>query len=248
MQAREVIRDAALVLSLLAATVAANAASYQHVGAIDPVSEGWTLNDYTGLGGFVGPGVDSEAFWRTQGNAGGVQRYLQGLAATDVSDSTGWTYTARVKASLATDILEASFGVIDGQEWWQIHLLTGPAAGVYLMNADASKGPQLSGLDPSVDYHTYQIVFDPAGAGGLGEATYYVDGMATGSRTRGQNFSAGVAGLYRLDFGDNDRGATASDSQWSLVRFELGQNPVPEPGSILLIGLGGLLLARRRSK
>ncbi|MBP7937019.1 MAG: PEP-CTERM sorting domain-containing protein [Phycisphaerae bacterium] len=248
MRARNLIRGVEVVLGLLTVAAVAGAAPYQHAGSTDPASEGWVLNDYTGLGGAVAPGWDSEAFWQTHGNAGSVQRYLQDITPADVNDPTGWTYTARVKANLATDILEASFGVIDGQEWWQVHLLTSAAAGVYLMNPDASTGPQLSGVDPSLEYHTYQIVFNPTGAGGGGEATYYVDGMATGSRMRGQNFNAGVAGLYRLDFGDNDRGATESDSQWALVRFELGQHPVPEPASILMVGLSGWLLVKRRSR
>lgn len=98
------------------------------------------------------------------------------------------------------------------------------------MNPDASTGPQLSPIDPGADYHTYQIVFDPNGGGGQGQATYYMDGAAIGTRLRGENFSGGVSGLYRLDFGDIDRGNAESDSQWSLVRFEIGRTAVcPKP-------------------
>ncbi len=194
-----------------------------HEGSNDPSTEGWQRDDFTGIGGTVGPGVDIEAYWRTQGHAGGAQRYLYSLDPADASDPRGWTYTARVKVNTAAQVFDASFGVIDRNDWWNLHLVAGGTSdttGVWVVDSNAHPSERLSAINPSVVYHTYQIVFDPAAQGGAGGVTYYVDGRIIGTRFRGQQYQVG--GMTRLDFGDIDRGDTASDSQWSLVRFEIG--------------------------
>lgn len=194
-----------------------------HEGLNDPSVEGWQLDDFTGIGGTVGPGADSESFWRTRGRAGGAQRYLYDLDPAATTDPAGWTYTARVKVNTATQVFEASFGVIERNDWWNLHLVAGGAAdtgGVWVVDRNANPGERLSPIDPSASYRTYQIVFDPAADGGAGGVTYYLDGRVIGSRSRGQQYQVG--GMTRLDFGDIDRGDAASDSQWSLVRFDIG--------------------------
>ncbi len=199
---------------------------FEHKGATDPTTESWTLDDFTGIGGSVGGGRDSEEFWRTVGNAGAAQRYLMAIDPAVTTGVRGWTYTARVKANVATSVFDASFGVIERGDWWNLHLVTGTsdARGVWVIDANAQPGQRLSAVDPGEGYHTYQILYEPGANSGAGGVTYFIDGMPIGKRARGQQFQ--VAGVTRLDFGDIDRGVAASDSQWSLVRFDIGNTVV----------------------
>ncbi len=69
-----------------------------------------------------------------------------------------------------------------------------------------------------------------------------MDGAQIGSQPSSQ--APPGFGIARAYFGDNN-GLGESESRWSLVSFEVGQHIVPEPASLLLIGLAGLLLRRR---
>ncbi len=117
------------------------------------------------------------------------------------------------------------------------------------------------------DFHTYQIVYDPAADAGNGGVTFYVDGVNVGTQTRA---AAANAGNSRIVFGDNaSLDFPASDSEWALVRLDVGQNAmgllpgaanfdgmvdkadaatasVPEPDShgLLLAGLASLGVVR----
>ncbi|HOW71890.1 MAG TPA: hypothetical protein PKY77_14920 [Phycisphaerae bacterium] len=219
-------RLVALWACLGASAICPAAVVMSHVGSSDPAAEGWTFNDYTLVGGTVSPGDDSEPFWRIQANAAAAQRYLYDLASADVADPDGWTYTVRVKVNAANMVFEASFGVIEGGDWWNLHLVVGAPeqTGVWVIDGNAAPFERLSSVDPSAAYHTYQTVYDPSANGGAGGVTFYLDGISIGTRARGQGYQ--VPGMLRLDFGDNDRGDAPSDSQWSLVRFETGQHPL----------------------
>ena len=159
---------------------------------------------------------------------------------------------ANLKRSPGNVPFDAVLEVWDNRDVWRLGLCDGTASysnGLYVMNADATHTQVSDTIDPTAAYHTYQIVFDPKLAGTADDlATYYVDGyvVATQNRAQAKNYSY----LY-VDFADTG-GGVASDSRWSLARFELGQHPVPEPSTLCLSGSGGLALGllswRRRRR
>lgn len=198
----------------------------EHVGNADPATEGWTFDDFNNGTGTQSAGVDSEKYWRIQRDAGAAGRYLHSLNESHLDDSSGWTMTARVKVNIADWINDCELAVMDGTSYWSLNLAadTEGYMGAYTLNSSYGVDSALSTLDPSLDYHTYQIIFDP-----LSDAvTYYIDGEAIGGQARTD--VGGCWDIMRAQFGDTN-GLNASDSQWSYVSFEIGQNIwKPDPG------------------
>jgi hypothetical protein len=227
----------------------------QHVGRNDPVvDEGWTLDsNNTGAGFQVSPGFDDRPYWRIE-QATGYRANYQSVLGNDsnFAHPDGWTMTVVAKLNTAAGMFNSTFWADDGQNGWSMNLVDGSgslSAGVYAVGP--GQAPiLLSDADPADDYHFYQMIFDPAGAGGNGLVSYYVDGEAVGALTRSDAYSLSSA-LYRIGFGDNASSVGVSDTQWALVRFETGQHyMVPEPSSAVLAALGvalfGFLSRRRR--
>src|SRR5206468_2311309 len=102
--------------------------------------------------------------------------------------------------------------------------------------------------DPSLAYHTYQIIYDPAST----SASFYIDGAFSLSQAAANTVFAGGVGASRIEFGDGQGtgAATGTETRYALAQFEIGQHVIPEPSSIALLGLGGLSLAlsRRRNR
>ena len=229
----------------------------QHVGRNDPVTdEGWTLDSSnTGAGFQVSPGSDSRPYWRIE-QATDYRANYQSVFGNDsnFAHPDGWTMTVVAKLNTAAGMFDSTFWADDGENAWSMNLVDGSgslAAGVYA--AGPGLAPVLlSGFDPTEDYHFYQMIFDPFGAGGDGLVSYYVDGEAVGALTRSDAFSLSSE-LYRIGFGDNTSSVGTSDTQWALVRFETGQHyMVPEPSSAVLAMFGAALLGflprRKRSR
>lgn len=237
---RSLVGAALIAVSFI--TPARGALVAQHMGGNDPLTEGWSFNDYTGLGGTFASGTDSEAHWRVAPNAGSTGRYLFPLTLAQVTDPAGWTLTVRAKLNASDRVVQAYFGVDDGPSpvtgtLWSLNMVkTVTDTGVYeLVNPD-TQGPQVSSIDPSLAYHTYNIYFDPAGDSGNGAVTYYMDGAVIGTQSRA---GAQVQSVRRVEWGDSWNVGGASDAQYSLVRFETGFTvAVPEPSAMLLSGIG----------
>lgn len=229
----------------------------EHLGRNDPVlDEGWTLDsNNTGEGFQVSPGFDGRSYWRIEQAAGYRANYQRVLGNdSNFAHPDGWTMTAVAKLNTSAEVFNSTLWADDGQNAWSMSLVDGSgslAAGLYAAGPGASP-VLLSDADPTEEYRFYQMIFDPAGDGGNGLVSYYVDGAAVGALTRSDASSLSSA-LYRIGFGDNRSGGGASDSQWALVRFETGQHyMVPEPSSAVLAMFGaawlGFLSRRRRSR
>jgi hypothetical protein len=214
-------------MTLISATAHA-AVVIEHLGDADPAAVGFDFNTFLGGTGAQGPGFDTEPYWFIQRGPEAAGRFIADLSIIPggleaLADPTGWTATARMKLVAGGDFtFQSWFSVDDSSDLWSMHLIDGTgdqAAGVYgVQNTSSGLGFQLSTVNPTLDYHTYQIVYDPADD----DVTYYVDGINVGNQTRA---TAPFQGVLRLEFGDSERGP-ATDSRWSLVRFETGQHPI----------------------
>ena len=211
----------------------------EHVGQTVPPGEGWTQ-----YGGAGQPGNDGEDHWSIEGAPSNTSAYYSVPAA--FSDANGWTATARVKGVSGLDVAsQASLEVFDGSDQWILHLLDGSgglAAGLYI--ADSTGLVQLAALDPAAAYHTYQVEYDPSGS----LAKYYLDGAVVGSRTRAE---VADDSSYWAAWGDiaSSQSPSATESHWALVRLETGMTAIPEPSSmvlVLVLGVLGCLVRRRR--
>lgn len=230
----------AAVASLLVCCVPAGAEVFLlHEGLNDPLTEGgWTFDDFnTGVNdpqqhGSATGGTDTEDYWRIQREAPAAGRYLGVLDAGKMGQPDGWTLTARVKVNDAWWVSMCEIGVLDSTSWWAINLCADEYGymGAYAYNKSLGFGPQLASLDPSADYHTYQIIYNPRL--GIDGVMYVIDDVIVGSQTR-SDVSIGY-GLYRVQWGSG--GSVDVDTQWSYVKWETGSF-MPPVGDATLDGI-----------
>lgn len=196
-----------------------------HQGQANPTSEGWTADPSSSPATTAG-GNDGEDYWGMQVPSAARLGYTTNIASTNLTHPAGWTATVRVRLVSGGNIInQAVLQVIDGKDRFDIYLTDGSgsvAKGVWIKGVSADT--QISTIDPNAAYHTYQIVFDPAGNGGNGTASYYVDGALLATQTRAE--AADNNKYKRILWGDNSTAASASESRWALAQFELGQRPL----------------------
>ncbi|MBP7936846.1 MAG: PEP-CTERM sorting domain-containing protein [Phycisphaerae bacterium] len=240
---------AMIVLGLLASGAGATVL-VTHTGSADPTTEGWTASTGGGVS-TSGPGnEDGKAYWFVQSPEASRLGYTVDLTSGNVTDPSGWTATAVVRLVLGGEpSSQAALQVIDKKDRFDIYLSDGSgtvALGVWIRSVAGDV--QVSSADPRVGYHTYQITFDPAGNAGDGAASYYMDGALLATQTRAD--AVNNTSYRRILWGDNNSGAgtPSSESHWAFAQFETGQRVVPEPATILLLGVGGLLFHRRRRR
>jgi len=226
-------------------------------GSSNPTAGGFTEVFSTGSPTITtGPGTDSEAYWQLKtgpfpGDSGGGH-YVYNLAGADISDPSGWTFTYRVKPVDADRNFESYAAVVaNGGNAWILSLVggpdaSGPGVGMHYYQAGQegsfpSVASDLPGsTDPSLAYHTYQIIYDP----GSNSASFYIDGAFSVSQAASNTIFAGGVGASRLEFGDGQGtgAATGTETRYALVQFETGQHIVPEPSTIAILCLGGFSL------
>ncbi|MBP7936845.1 MAG: hypothetical protein KA354_19560 [Phycisphaerae bacterium] len=196
-----------------------------HQGQADPVGEGWTASA-GGSSATNAGGNDGEDYWGMQVPSASRLGYTVNISSDNLGHPAGWTATVRVKLVSGGDIAsQAALQVIDGKDRFDIYLADGTgsvAQGVWIRGAAGDA--QISTLDPCAAYHTYQIVFDPAGNGGSGTASFYMDGALLVTQTRDD--AVNNTQYRRILWGDNNSGGSSSESRWALARFELGQRPL----------------------
>ena len=167
-------------------------------------------NNFELLGTPGSGGIDTEAHLRiTAGdNAFGNYKIVGNdvLVRNILGDSKGWTASFRVKAGdISHKKREVNMEVRDDKNNWLMYLFND---GLYADLSGAEFVPaKIFDLDPSTDYHTYQMVMDPGGDHGKGHVTVYVDAKAVATITRTQApKSMRHSALLRfgdLDFGDS---------------------------------------------
>ena len=220
----------------------------EHNGSTDPTTEGFTLGGTpTSAGADAGP----PANWRIQTTgANGYYNFQSdptGLDDALNNSATGWTYTQT--SNLVSGALGGSQAMVrlkDDTNRVELHMMGGGDLGVYYYDNHAQL-QQIGTVDPSDGFHKYQIEMDPIGGNGdaANEFKFYVDGTLEATVPRSD--IQGSGGTAQAFFGSGTTGT--ADQRWSLVRLETGQT-VPEPSALMLLGLGGLLLAvaRRRRR
>ena len=104
--------------------------------------------------------------------------------------------------------------------------LSGFEAGLYKSGAyDSEQGAfektELGDVDPTANFRTYQMYYDPQGDGGNGMVTFYVNGAEVGTQTRDEAFDSSSR---RFLFGDNfSFGGSASSAYWAEVTLQSGR-------------------------
>ncbi|MDY0165345.1 MAG: PEP-CTERM sorting domain-containing protein [Thermoguttaceae bacterium] len=187
---------------------------FRHLEDLNPTVEGWTQ-----AGTVAGSaGDDGLRHWRIESVSGVVGRYEFNLTEAQYNDPSGWTATAVAKANRA-EHLNAELAVGDGS-YWTLGMVGGSGvanAGAYTHRS--SGATRLAVMDPTADYHTYQMVHDP-----VADVTrFYLDGVGIGTVARSQVLASSN---YRVYFGDNTGGGGAADSQWNFVQYQIGQTAV----------------------
>jgi hypothetical protein len=188
-------------------------------------------NNFELLGTPGSGGIDTEAHLRiaARDSAFGNYRIVGGLALRQgiLANPKGWTASFRVKAGAISDgKREVNMEVRDDKNNWLMYLFND---GLYADLSGAEFVPaKIFDLDPSTDYHTYQMVMDPDGDNGKGHVNVYVDAEAVATITRTQApKSMGHSALLR--FGDLDFGDSWSNYAFVEVagggRGESGQHP-----------------------
>jgi len=233
-------------ICLFVATTASAAIVAEYSGSAadpNPTTQGWI--DTSGGAADAGP----PANWRIVTTGGsGIVKIDGGTAIAAANDPSGWTYTQTSKLTVADGMSRAMWRLKDLTNRWEIHMRSdGSDDGLYYYD-NTSTAIQIGTVDPTDGFHTYQVELDPVG--GVGNSanvvSFYVDGTLEHTTTRaGMQGSGSAAGQFFFGAGTG----AASDQQYSFVRFETGQT-VPEPTAIVLLGMGGLLLAvaRRRRR
>lgn len=215
-----------------------------HTGANDPVGEGWVFNKNATASGAPSPDGLAWRFtvssgWASYGIDSNSQASIWSAYQAALADPDGWTATAVAKLVSNPYFHNTVFRLYEERvgshgDYWATYLLDGTGsnpAGVYLEHSGSFV--RRSSINPTLDYHTYQMVYDPDGDGGSGLTSYYLDGGLLGTQTRSQAPNTSP-GYNFFSFGDGT-GAYGSIHDWAFVRFETGQHPIPEPASWLLL-------------
>lgn len=168
----------------------------------------------------------------------GNNRYFQLTTswADDVDRSIGYTLEFRMRVDAITDTSAnrgpALFRIADGVQ--QIEL-------EWHSNAIHWNGESFP-LDPS-EYLTYRIAYDPDANEGSGAYIAWINGKLISGTLAGAPSASN-----HLLFGDTSNSRYGGTTTWDYIRWDTtgAYAPIPEPGSLVLLGIGGAILCRRR--
>jgi len=199
----------------------------QHSGAIDPVSEGFTLT--LGPSGAVGPVFADQGLNSWSVISSGVPvNYFQSLTPQQQLSITdaAWTLSATLRVVQAPQI---SLALYAGSQRYGMTFELEPD-GDPIVNTHSTLSPVLVLDGAGSGYHDYELAYDSA----TGQASLWVDGVerVTDITSVSGDFGWGVI------WGATIQGSV-SEANWNHVSLEV----VPEPSSLTLVGLGMSSLA-----
>ena len=232
-----------VLLVLVMASYANATIIFESSGKDDPNAEFTYYSKGTATNG---SGTDTEDYWYVNTTEKG--RFNRDMAAADFTDASGWTFTLRTRSLAAnhSNMQDNWWCVRDATDRWDLIAVAGnggTAVGVRTLTSAYSWSVIDGNSTDVTQWHTYQIVYDPAGDSGNGTASVYIDGTSYATYTRTQVYNASVpASDLEVRGGDCSGVNTGGhENRYSLIRFETGQHPVPEPATMVLLISGGLL-------
>ena len=207
-----------VVLSMVASFAGAAVIAPTHVGDANPETEGFGKTNYSGV--IIGSAVGGN--WRMLIDKNARYTGNPVLPAEYTFTATGYVQSA------ALDLF--GFGLKNGSNGVQLAFLA-DGSGIW-----DRRSTNTYAVDTSVE-HIYQVYRDGAGA-----YSTYVDGVKA--------FDMDGSGTYNevnvLEV-MNASSAMDSISYWKLWQFDSGNAIVPEPATMSLLGIAGLVaLIRRR--
>ena len=178
----------------------------------------------------------------------GSSTWNDGIAGTTVNPpSAGNTadYTLEIKIRLndVTNGFRIWSGMGDGRDWFDIYNdgvgITKPGGGFLAVPMVLNDG----------EFHTFRVVNDGNVSGDIYKTThFFIDGVAL-SDTDGNPWTSS-SNDSRLLFGDFTGGDFADGINYDIEYYAYDQSgayaPIPEPVTMVLLGLGGLLIRKRR--
>jgi hypothetical protein len=236
------------LLTLLASSEARADYLFQHTGANDPTTEGWTrFGPFTG-GITFGPVFDDLGqgirAWSVDDNSpidGSYAQYRQSLTvAQSLLASTGWEFSLGLRVVDVPDNVDGSvYGeVYIGGHYFLMVFGSKPSGDPVVRLASGISGNTIFGTDYSLDgygagYHDYRLAFDPMKSG----VSLSVDGNLIA-----QDFQ-GFADTHAPSVGwGGGQSATLGEGRFNSVTFSAGASQVPEPSSFALASVGLICL------
>jgi len=181
-------------------------------------------------------GVEEDAtpYWQGADGDGSFGYYEGAVPAEVMNYAEGWTASCKLRLlETSHDAFGVTIRCFDQANKWDLILKTD---GCYYQNADGG----LIRLGPNsrpMQYHTFQMHYDPAGDGGNGAVSYYKNGWLIETLTRADTFTNGSSeGLFQWGF-DSVPSAT-STVRWNLVELARGNQviaPIPPDGTLIFV-------------
>jgi len=240
--------------SALAVGAAAQASIVQYDAGVSPglatspTTQGWTELGVNSANGSTASAVNNDlatgnnAWNITDGSTSDRPRYEAALGAAEIADmaANGWVLTV-VARGIGTSG-NISWGVTDDSAFggtgvarrWGTGFNIDGSGNLFIQWYGGSQVQATLDGSGAVAYHEVKLV----GAAGSTNASLYVDGILVG--TNSGQASSGTPN--KIEFGGVSSGGTGSQVNWHYIDLSVA----PEPASLGLLGLGGLMMARRR--
>jgi hypothetical protein len=241
----------ATAVLLLAGAAPAAIIHVSHSGATDPATEGFTFltgsnwNDTSeavtndpvgGLDAWKIADADADGTNDTGRFDAAIDPSVDSLAA-----SNGWVLRTRARA-VSSNGVAANFISYGDSNFNGRHTLDlgvdGSGNAVVTVNFTGGNESYNTGKS---GYVLYELVRDPNE-----DPSNVVDLFVDGSEVL-SNVAAGTFDQNNLLFGDQTSGSTGG-ANYNLVEFQTGTTIIPEPASLVLLLLGGLILLSRRRR
>ncbi|MFA9478863.1 PEP-CTERM sorting domain-containing protein [Phycisphaerales bacterium AB-hyl4] len=229
----------AMVLTAGQAT-AFGAVIHEHIGDENPVNEGFTMSSTGGVaaGEAVAVTVDGVDAWRIRktSTTAGTRTYNAPLTEEQRSEAFAEGFIIRANVRV-----HGNNNNLTGSPTVDFIATTGQRYAISFGNNTADNNKVIvsvngtnydTGLSDAV-FALYELKYNPV----TEDANLYINGDLALSDLAPTT----LMGFNRFHFGLNSSGA-AGAGDFNLVQFEI----IPEPASIALLGLGSLLLMRRK--